>query len=391
MKVIFVIDPSEYHIYVDATYGYHPNSKDAIGSYSFIHSLIDPTTYYGNLPTTELSTLGLADHNTRSFIGDTRIAGWFLEPESNFANSANNRWWSTYWPFFYNTVHYGGATSSFAATYVAPGFDSGGTSGSSPLCTGDEATRLGPYTTAGKLLNSFYEMKLFFNGIAANERPDLYGFEWYGNYDYIDSPPGYNYTLSCISSDMAYVVGQMITMPPFSIAASKIFTGEGATNQDGAPGLSAFYTGAINETATLGLKGLTVWLSDGNLNTGSGTTGDDTSPNGQQKWALAINSYPSHVDGVRDYYGPTGCPVGHTGCSSPGPGFGGVVWTYPAGGWHWYTTSNSSPNCTYAAAGQSPGWSYYLCTDNFSAGYELLYYSNSTTAGSAVGSTFGIH
>ncbi len=285
--------------------------------------------------TTELSTVGIADHETQSFIGDSRIAGWLLNPETDFSNAANTSWWNTYWPFFYSLIHYGGANTAFAGTYVAA--SPSGQTTSNPPCSGDEVSRL---STAASAISY---MKAFFKGLSASERPDVYGYEWYGN---LGSP---NYTLTCIASDMAYLAG-LVESDSYSVPASNIFAGEGGTNQNMASGLSQFYESGIAEAAVLGHRDLTVWISDGNENTGSGTTGDNPA---MAQWALGEISYPAQVDGTRDYPGPSGCPFGAISCSSPG--YLNVSWSHPAQGWHWYTNSGGSA-CGSPVATGSYGW-----------------------------------
>src|SRR5215469_18324609 len=108
LKVFFMIEPSYWHLV-------QGNDKDGVapGSWDFIHSLIDPTVYYGNPCTTEMSLVGLTDTCVRTYYNDSRIAGWMLGKEWDAVyNNANVSYYlSTYWNFFYQLVHWNGSTT----------------------------------------------------------------------------------------------------------------------------------------------------------------------------------------------------------------------------------------------------------------------------------------
>jgi hypothetical protein len=333
-----------------------PNAHDANDAYSYIHSVIDPTVYYGSLMTTDLPSVGLADHATRSFIGDSRIAGWYLDGEWNLGIAYQVSFWRKYFPFFYTTVHYGGASTSFTGAYVAAAPDSG-------------------ITAANQLITTFKQF--FLNNIPSNQRPDQYGFEGYGNN---------SYNLSNIQSDLATLAATMSTAS-FSVPYSHIQLMEAGTNQNTASGLSQFYTDLINKTATLGLSGVSIWLSDPNLNTGNCTSGDDTGscPSTHQNcWALAQNSSsPIPIDGCKSYSGPpqewhyilTPCPT----CNPV------VPYCNTA---HGDVCINGANGPYIHQCGSNPNYNEQCL---FTVGYGPITWRTSTTAGFAVGSAFGAH
>ena len=87
LKVIFEIAPSNYRFSTDGRPAWvgladqYDSTSNPPGAFNFIQSLINPTLYYGVQNTTKLSTVGIKDGPTRSFIGDTRIIGWQLYAE----------------------------------------------------------------------------------------------------------------------------------------------------------------------------------------------------------------------------------------------------------------------------------------------------------------------
>jgi ricin-type beta-trefoil lectin protein len=329
LKVIFVMSISSYHIDVDPTFGYDSPSLDAPGSYVFIHSLIDPTPYYGSLQTTKLSTIGLQDHSTGSFIGDARIAGWYFGGEWQWTSAAVQQYLRTFWPFFYDMVHYQGANTSFAATYAL------GVLGSpyyyyDSNCS-NRGWRLGSPSVPDSVVWNIYQMKAFFSQVSP--QPDLYGSEWYA---------GANYNLACISLDIPEIA-QAIETWVYPVPASATFLGEGGTTQLDSPQLSDFYVNAINSAAAVPINAFSVWNTDGNVNIVPCSTGDDA--DNQAKWALFANGTPQ-IAGCRTFPGPPQ-------------------------GWH----LNDST----------------LTYDDFSTGYGLIPYTGLTTSGSAVANTFVQH
>ncbi len=208
LKVIFAVNTSTYHVSVDDNFG-HTSSPS--GAYAFYQSVVDPTAFYSGLSTTRLSTVSLTDHAVHSFIGDSRIAGWLMGGEWQLGNPDQYAYFNKYWAYFYGLVHFGGASSSFAGTYVCCGPDNG-------LST---------------TLDNIHAFKNFF---ATSTKPDLYGVEWYGTG---------SYNLSNISSDIRTFVREMRDYN-YSVPTQNIALMEGGTSQTGNPGLSQFYVDAVN-------------------------------------------------------------------------------------------------------------------------------------------------
>jgi hypothetical protein len=153
LKVIFVLAFSGYHMEMDPlnppnlscpssgacdTYG---NASNPAGAWDFIHSVIDPPAYYGQLSTTApsgnaaLSLFGLQDHLTTDYFADTRVAGWLLGKEWRFSLQKEMNFLSKYWGYFYNLVHWPGSVGQFAGLYMIGGPDAFRTDNRPGYCT----------------------------------------------------------------------------------------------------------------------------------------------------------------------------------------------------------------------------------------------------------------
>lgn len=108
LKVVANISLSQYHTFIDDTFG-NPS-----GAYDFIHAIIGPEAYYPG---------------AKSFIGDTRIAGWLFAAETVLAAGeadivARCKFiMDKYFSFVQLVAHWGGATSSWVGSYALAGPD----------------------------------------------------------------------------------------------------------------------------------------------------------------------------------------------------------------------------------------------------------------------------
>jgi hypothetical protein len=249
LKVIFAIGFSDYRRSSDGRKGWagladeYGSSTEPKGAYDYLHALFDPSVYYGNLTTTKLNTIGLADGTVRSHIDDTRIVGWNLAGEwnPNVVNVASKietheHTFKKYWNFFYELVHHGGASNAFAATYLIgqPG--------------GGEA----------QVMN-IKAFKQWFSPTSGIKLPDLIGVEFYGNG---------NYDLAAISKDLNKMIDAMETADPvryphdFAIPQDMVFLGEGGTSQTSSPAIGKYFRDVFQVLADRKLIGIQLWVSD---------------------------------------------------------------------------------------------------------------------------------
>jgi hypothetical protein len=142
------------------------------------------------------------------------------------------------------------------------------------------------------MLGQIYAMKQFFAG--QSTKPDLYGSEWYVG--------GPNYNFGCVGNDIAVATNTMASSV-YSIPASAIFLGEGGSNQVSNANQYSYYVAAIYAAMQSGMNHISLWNTDGNENTGSCATGDDS---GQSAWATFITGTPQ-LAGCRTF---TNSPYG---------------------------------------------------------------------------------
>ncbi len=333
LKVIFAINTSDYHINVDDNFG---NSSMGNGrSWDFIHSLFDPGAFYGVIATTQLSAVGLTDHNVSAYYGDPRIAGWILGGEWELEYPAQHQYLHDWWPFFYSLVHYGGASTAFAATYPQSLLDG------VPDDPGCDPARLS-VGGAGSPIGHIQSFKALFSQLSP--QPDIWGLQWYGNN---------NYRLSCVKADLGVLTSAMETAV-YPTSASQLMFMEGGSNQTDNPDLSQFYTDSVNFAASSGSAGIAAWASDGNINTGNCTTGDDVG--NQSRWDLVKVLSPV-IDGCAT---PDRLPAVCTGQSGGCDAAFGV----PAAGWH----ENNATLVPYLWSSSFGLIEYYDMTD---AGYAF--------------------
>jgi hypothetical protein len=265
LKVIFVIQPSPYRESTDGRaawngladqYDVTPSSN---GSLDFIHSLIDPLSYYGPLMTTQLSTIGLTDGPIGSYNIDSRVAGFIFAPELNPAVTSpgsgiqtHRYYFNKYWNWFYNIVHWNGSQTAFAGIYII----------GSPNAPGVTAQ-----------INAIKNFKLWFAPGSGNTMPDYIGIEAYG---------GTGYPLQNMAADMNVILNAMInadtTNHPgdFTIPSQKVFIAEANTDEQANPYTNQYYQYMqqfINKRAMGGIE----WFASDSW--GDGTPATIVDPN----------------------------------------------------------------------------------------------------------------
>jgi hypothetical protein len=346
LKVIFAINFSVYHVQTDDTFGAVTPTR---GAYHAIHALIDPWVYYGSLLTTKLQVVGLSNRYTHTFMGDTRIVGWQFHGE--WPLDPTQPWFAAflgkYWDFFYVLVHWNGANSSFAGIYTQAAPD-GQQWNDYPTCS---PARLGnpaaqTWSPAGRIRT----FKQFFQGQA--HRPDVYGFQWYGNV--IGSLA---YDLRCVDADVRSLA-RMMRDDVYGVPTAQIALMEGGTAQVSSPYLHDFFVKAADGAANVdgvATRGMSAYESDATDNHGYCGLWDDP---GQAPYALNKVTYPITSctwNGCRDSTG---------GCS---------LWPGPPQGWHMNETPGS------------------LTTDNWPAGWGRKFYFDQTASGWALTDAFNQH
>ena len=253
LDVVFVIELSDYHANTNDLDKY----ENEVGAYNYIQQYFDPTLYYGQQTTTQLPAVGLDNSTSRSYLNDTRIAGWLLEPEwdpnavTGEAISGHQlELFQRYWAHFQNLVHFRdpGANERrhFAGIYLV-----------SP--DGQDRSQLGTLISSYKTL--MFEQRA---------PPDVFGFAWYGNG---------NYDTSQIGPDIEFMVNEMGKPDPVAVSPDTIALLEGGCNQVSNPARLSFYRDAIQRANQLGLKGIAVWEADGYSNLGPNQSGGNTDPN----------------------------------------------------------------------------------------------------------------
>jgi hypothetical protein len=266
LKVIFVIQPTPYQESSDGRaawngladqYDVTPSSN---GSLDYIHSVIDPLSYYGPLNTTQLSTIGLTDGPIGSYNIDPRVAGFIFAPELNPAVvspgsgiQTNQRYFNKYWNWFYNLVHWNGSQSAFAGIYII----------GSPSSSGGVPAQI-------KALKNF---KSWFAPGGGNAMPDYVGIEAYG---------GTGYPLQNMAADMNVTLNAMIGADTidypgdFAIPSQKIFIAEANTDEQANPYTNQYYQYMqqfINKRAMGGIE----WFASDSW--GDGTPASVVDPN----------------------------------------------------------------------------------------------------------------
>jgi hypothetical protein len=285
LKVIFAIGLSDYQRSSDGRPAWagladeYGSSAKPKGAYDYIHSLINPTVYYGTLATTKLATIGLADGPVHSHVGDSRVTGWNLAGEwnPNVVNASSKihtheHIFKKYWNFFYDLVHFHGASNAFAATYL-----------------------IGQPGGGNAQVANIKAFKQWFAPGAGIKRPDLIGVEFYGNG---------SYDLTAIGKDLNRMVDAMETADPhayphdFAIPAAQIFLGEGGTNQTSSPAVERYFKDVFHVLTERKLAGIQLWVSD--------TLGDAKDAEGKPTLSAATPAYDLFTtgfsrDGVRTY------------------------------------------------------------------------------------------
>jgi hypothetical protein len=256
LKVIFVIEPNLYRESTDGRvawngladqYDVTPNSH---GSLDFIHSLIDPASYYGPLMTTELSSIGLTDGPIGSYYKDPRVAGFILAPELDPSVVPNENiqthryYFNKYWNWFYSLVHWNNSTIAFAGTYLI----------GSPNNPGVSAQ-----------ISAIKNFKSWFAPGTGNTMPDYVGIEAYG---------GSGYPLQNIDADMNVILDAMVNADTahysgdFAIPSQKVFIAEANTDEQANPYTNQYYQymqQLINKRAMGGVE----WFASDSLTDGA--------------------------------------------------------------------------------------------------------------------------
>jgi hypothetical protein len=332
LKVIFAIGFSEYRRSSDGRGAWAglADEYDSItnpkGAFDYIHCLIDPTGYYGVLSTTRLSTVGLEDGLVRSHVGDERVVGWILSGEwnVNVVNAAakthpHEHIFKKYWNFFYGLVHYRGANTAFAATYL-----------------------IGQPAGGNAQIANIKAFKQWFAPASGIREPDRIGVEFYGNT---------GYELSSIYKDLDSMVDAMEMADPgkyphdYAIPASRVFLGEGSTNQTAMPAINQYFQDVFQLLADRELAGIQLWVTD--------TLGDATDAAGKPTLSPATPAYDLFTTtfsrtGVRTY---ASLPPGISWHGSPA---NGASFADPAS----YPTSSEIQPAAYGH------WSYTGLTNN---------------------------
>jgi hypothetical protein len=250
LKVIFAIGFSNYRRSSDGRPAWagladeYGSTSTPKGAYDFLHALIDPTGFYGEgLTTTRLAGIGLPDGPVRSHVGDARVVGWnfagewspgIVNRESHI--HTHEHVFKKYWNFFYDLVHYHGANTAFAATYLI-GEPSGG---------------------AAQVAN-IKAFKQWFAPGSGIRQPDLVGVEFYCNGT--ADPAG-------IGTELNEMVDAMEKADPrqyphdFAIAPAHVFLAEGGTNEATSPATGTYFQDVFHVLAARGLPGIQLWVSD---------------------------------------------------------------------------------------------------------------------------------
>lgn len=301
LKVIFQINFSTWHmsnvtggsdLYGNTTGG----PVDYPGAYAFIHALIGPASYYGNLWTTHLPEVGCPDHQIHDFINDERIAGWYLGGEWFMQLPNQKAFFLKYWPWFYTLVHYERSNAhpatrgSLRQVVQFAGVYPGGWPVTSPDSVDCDPARL-TLDRDGQPIGSEYNFSAFnsleylkslFVDNPSFSKPDLWSFEWYGTSNGLNPGPPNGYRTSCIASDIN-AIAQHMSMYGFPVPMGAIGLHEGGTDYTVDPvpgqpqdaGANQFYLDAITTANRLGLRQIAVWNSDGQTNTGACVLGSD--------------------------------------------------------------------------------------------------------------------
>jgi hypothetical protein len=212
LGVIFMVSVSEYHVFIDDTYG-NNKGPSAPGMWDFIHSLIDPSGFYPGAP---------------SFIGDKRIVGWFLGGEWIVEGGeadimARHKYFlDRYFGFFKILVHWQGAKNAFAGTYTLAGPD---------VAVADAVARI--------------------SALAAYQ-PDMLGFE-----AYTDAP--FDMTKAYMDlTDLFNALKTAVKIPP-----AQWLLCEAGNNQSDGPARHECITETIEAAGDYGIGGVCLWQSDG--------------------------------------------------------------------------------------------------------------------------------
>ena len=276
LKVIFDIAPSIYRMSQDGAaadkgladeFLYAGGPADDMTK--FIESVMNSPKYYGVQNTTGLSTIGLKDGPTRSFIGDSRIIGWQFSAEWNPYISdghrvATNKYvFQKYWNYFYGLVHQGGANNAFAGAYLGGG----------PAQGKDAKGNL-------IVVDAIRAFKKFFAPGSGIIEPDLVGMEFYAAAPTPQAAAQARcaYDLRKFYSDAQKMIDAMENNPndrgvydshDFAIPSYKIYFGEGSANRNDSTdsyatmgGLNQYFEDALQVLDDNRLAGLQFFASD---------------------------------------------------------------------------------------------------------------------------------
>lgn len=224
LQVIFAIDFSHFHRYQQDTYGTMMH-----GLHDFIHALIDPPRYYPG---------------TKSFIGDPRVVGWIFGGEWKPELSKEQAFINKYWNFFYDLVHWHGATNAWAGLYANVALPSAA-----------------PKETEARVL-AFKEL---FKPGGPNRQPDRYGATWYD---------GAGYPVNQVWNDLHALADLFRTNngnQAYVVPGAQVLLMEGGCTQD-IPGREGYYRDAIGAAANT-VSGICVWQSDNYANQMTGAPG----------------------------------------------------------------------------------------------------------------------
>jgi hypothetical protein len=349
LKVIFTINPSLYRESTDGRSAWngladqYDVSPTIDGALNFIHSLIDPESMYGNVMTTELSTIGLTDGSIGSYEKDPRVVGFILAPEfdpevvSSEGIETHQVFFNKYWNFFYNLVHWNGSNTAFAGLYVIGSPNSPGAAAQVPIIK---------------------KFKSWFAPGSGYSMPDLIGIEGYG---------GTGYPLQNAGSDMNVMVDAMIhadtTDYPgdYAVSPQKVFIGEANTDELSNPYTNQYYQYMQQLITKRGLAGMQWFASD--------SLADGTPPaladSGYDLFQVAFTGY-----GTKTF--PGTLPVG-------------ISWHYPntsSGSYADPTTYNSTTSNVPAEWGTmsytgptAKGYWYGEGISNFEGGRNVVAYA----------------
>jgi hypothetical protein len=230
LGVIFAIDFSAFHRYMQDSWGTMGH-----GLYDFIHSLIDPARYYAEAP--------------YSFINDSRVIGWILGGEWKPELQKEQYFINKYWNFFYDLVHWRGASNAWAGLYTNVALPSAALK-----------------ETEARIL-AFKEL---FKPGGPNRQPDRYGATWYD---------GAGYPINQVWNDLHALADLFRTNngnQAYVVPGAQVLLMEGGCTQE-VQFREGYYRDAIGAAANT-VSGICVWQTDNYAN-GLGANGPYSSDN----------------------------------------------------------------------------------------------------------------